>query len=367
MFLRSLLVVGGLVAVVAAAGCSPPSSEATAEGDMAETDSPTTLTLSLTIADSKIVFATHVEAFALSAPGSLSLPCRDQAFSLTSGPSLYDDGWSPDAYAKFADDVEGATFRDYVFASCRDASTQAIGWFAKSRDVELSVTDQLLDEDYDATKLPLLIQLASIGSDDPPAYYSCGSSFEKKLIDETEEAARYDVSVTCKKRRAPSKRQLGPLDFIARAGAYAAVASYEGWMLPPVASTEASFSRVEDALLAAVPEGKYTGAMSTLSKLCDLEVKATADGLVVDHTIESSHRTRHLALDADHLLGFVEGDLHGDPIRPKGAATGRFVAAEFRDDDGGSFIVRFERNDGRDAQVVRINGPEAYCRRLVAN
>jgi hypothetical protein len=367
-FLRIGLVTGGLVAVVGAAGCSAePSADATAVGDMAETDAPTTLTLSMTVADSKVDFGTHVEAFAVTGARSLSLPCRNAAFALTSKPSLYDEGWSPDEYAKFADDVAGAKYRDYVFASCRDGSTQAIGWFARSRDVELSVTDQLLDEDYDATKLPLVIQLTSIGSDDPPAYYSCGGSFEKKLVEETDDASRYDISVTCKKRREPTKSQLGPVDFVAQPGAYAAVASYDGWTLPAVASTKASFSRVKDALLAAVPEGEYSGAMSTLSKLCDLDIRATSDGLVVDHTIESSNRTRHLELQADDLLGFVEGDLYADPVRPKGDATGTFAAAELRDADGGSFVVRFEHNDGRDAEVVRINGSEAYCRRLVKN
>jgi hypothetical protein len=105
--------------------------------------------------------------------------------------------------------------------------------------------------------------------------------------------------------------------------------------------------------------------MSTLSKACEIKIAKTADGLTVDHTIVSSHRTRHLVLKASDLLGVTEGDVYADPIRITGTPQGKFVAAEFRDDKGESVTIRFEKNDALDGQIVRINGPEAYCRRLV--
>jgi hypothetical protein len=135
-------------------------------------------------------------------------------------------------------------------------------------------------------------------------------------------------------------------------------------MLPAVQSNAATLEKVRTALLAKVPDGKYAGAMSTLSKLCQLDVKKTSDGLDVDHTIVSSNRTRHLQLRAEDLLGFVEGDVYSDPIRITGEKIGKFAAAEFKDDKGGSFIVRFEQNTNADAKIVRINGSDAYCRRL---
>lgn len=104
--------------------------------------------------------------------------------------------------------------------------------------------------------------------------------------------------------------------------------------------------------------------MSTLTKTCKMKVQKTAEGLTVDHTIVNGDRTRHLELKAADLVGFVEGELYADPIRVKGEPTGKFAAAEFRDTKGGSFVVRFEDNATLDATVVRINGSEAYCRRL---
>lgn len=109
---------------------------------------------------------------------------------------------------------------------------------------------------------------------------------------------------------------------------------------------------------------RFKGAMSTLGKTCKLAVSKTADGLLVEHTIESSNRTRRLELKADALLGFVEGDVFADPIRISGEATGTFAAAEFKDDNGESVVVRFEKNTNVEGQIVRIDGSEAYCRRL---
>lgn len=136
-------------------------------------------------------------------------------------------------------------------------------------------------------------------------------------------------------------------------------------MLPPVAPTKASFEKARDAMLAKVGKGTYSGAMSTLQKTCKVEIDAASGALTIAHTIESSNRTRRLELKTEDLLGFASGEVYEDPIRVKGDPNGTFAAAEFKDADGKSVVVRFEKNDGLDALVVRIDGSETYCRRLV--
>ncbi len=322
------------------------------------------VSLHLAIAESKLVFSSHVESFSISDGGDKTLPCRDREFYLTSKDSLYKDGWSVRDAARFGEDAEGAKFREYPFASCRDDKTEILGWFGKERDIEFIPSEQLLDNDYKPSRLPLILQRKSIGQAEAK-YFSCDGDFKKTLVRESENAKFFDISVTCKARSAPTKAQLGPVDFIAEPGPYAAVASYKPWSLPAVASDAAAFDRVRDALLGRVGEGKYNGAMSTLQKTCGLEVDKTDGALVVAHTIDSSSRTRRLELRAADLLGFAEGDVYADPIRVKGEPVGKFAAAEFKDGKGGSLVVRFEANTSLDAKIVRINGSETYCRRLV--
>lgn len=352
-------------AALASVGCSSasdsPADDSSTDDDN-EVVAGNALKVYVRIAESKIVFDSKVESFGVKGAKALDLPCTTQAFNLTSKPSLY-DGWSPDKAASFGEEIEGAKFREYITASCRNAETQVFGWFGKEREYEFTVPEQLLDKDYKPKSLPLILQYGAIGAD--PTYFSCDGAFKKTLIGETENAKRYDIEATCKKRPAPTKGELGPIDFIKSPGPYAAVASYKPWMLPPVVANKASFDRVREAVLAKVPAGKYSGAMSTLSKLCDLEVKATGDTITIDHTIKSSNRTRHLELKAEDLLGFVEGDVFADPIRASGTPQGTFAAAELRDGKGESVVVRFEKNTSLDAMVVRIDGAEAYCRRLV--
>jgi hypothetical protein len=357
------LSVATLMALFACAGCSSDGEGPEETEDTGELrDGESTVALHLTIAESKIVFSSRTEAFSIGDGPSRSLPCRDREFHLTSKNSLYKDGWSVDQAARFSEDEQGADFREYPFASCRDAKTEVLGWFGKERDIEFSVSEQLLDDDYKPTQLPLLLRRKELGGTKAD-YFKCDSAFEKRLISENDKAKRFDISVKCKSTREPTKAVRGPIDFISNPGPYAAVGSYRGWMLPPVTSNAASIEKVRAGLLDKVADGKYSGAMSTLSKLCNLDVKKTSDGLAIDHTIVSSRRTRHLELKADDLLGYVEGDVYVDPIRIS-EKTGKFAAAEFRDEKGGSFIVRFEQNDNADAKIVRINGSEAYCRRL---
>jgi hypothetical protein len=364
--LRAVLpVLGVATAVATGVGCAPSEpSDDSVEGEEALSNGPTKLDVYVKIAESKVVYSSRVESFGVKDGASLNLPCQNRAVSLTSKPKLYDNGWTPEAAPEFAESVQGARYEAYLFSSCRNADTQVFGWFAKAREYEFTVPEQLLYDDYSPREMPLVLQYATLGSG-TPTYYTCDADFTKTQVGETETEKKFEIGVSCKKRRAPTKAQMGPIDFVNNPGSYAAVASYNAWMLPPVASTQANLDRARQALFGKIPEGKYSGAMSTLTKLCGLEIKATPTGFSVDHTIKSSNRVRHLELKAEDLLGFVEGDLYTDPIRVTGAPAGKFVAAEFKDNKGESTVIRFEQNTGLDSLVVRIDGSEAYCRRLV--
>jgi hypothetical protein len=105
--------------------------------------------------------------------------------------------------------------------------------------------------------------------------------------------------------------------------------------------------------------------MSTLKKACKVDIAVKGDTLVIDHTILGAKpRTRHLELKASQLIGAVDGDVFADPIRIADKSVGQFAAAEFQTEDQKSVVVRFEGTTGLDGQIVRINGSEAYCRRL---
>lgn len=328
-----------------------------------EVNSGAALKVYVRIAESKIVFSSRVDSFGVKG-ASLDLPCRTRAWYLSSKPSLYrEGGWSPAKAADFSEDLPDSDLHEYVLATCRDAETNIVGWFAKEREYEFTVPEQLLDEDYKPAQMPLILQQTKLGSD-TATYFSCAGAFQKKLIKETENAKHFDIEMTCRKRAAPSKGELGPIDFMNAPGPYAAVASYKPWALPPVASNKQNFEKVKSALLAHVPAGNYSGAMSTLGKACGLEIVADGDKLLVNHTIKSSNRTRRLVLEPSKLLGFTEGDVFEDPIRVGGEVTGKFAAAEFKDDKGESVVVRFEKNTNLEGQIVRIDGAEAYCRRL---
>lgn len=352
-----------VLGLLAFPGCASEASEPAGEDESA-IGSGASLTLEMSIAESKVVFDSRLEGFRIKS-GADAVPCREQDVSLTSKPSLYAAGWSPEKAADFAEGVSGARYRNYPFASCRDAGTEVLAWFGKERDIELSIGDTLVSEDYSASRLPLLLRHVSLASGEA-TYYACNGNFAKTLTGETENAKRYDIAVTCRRRAAPSKAQLGPIDFVTNPGPYAALASYRPWLLPAVPATAEKFESVRAALLAKVPAGKYTGAMSTLAKGCNLTVEKTEGGLVLEHVIQSSRRKRRIELKAEALLGFVEGDLFADPIRAEGAPVGRFAAAEFSDGKGDSIVVRFEKNDGLDGKIVRVDGVTSYCRRLTA-
>lgn len=324
--------------------------------------------LSLTVAESKETFSSRVERFgAVVTQGSrqTQLPCRERAFGLMSKESLY-GGWSPDRAAAFADDVAGAKFHDYTYASCRDANTEAFVWFSRDRDIAMLISDELLEDDYSESKMPLVVELQTIGKADRSTF-ACAAR-TKTPVGETAHEKTFDMRIACKKRPALSAAERGPIDFVARPGAWGAVASYKSWALPSVPATQASLTRVKTALLKMVEGGSYDGVMSTLSKGCAVKVSSVEDELTIEHTIVgSTPRTRTLKLQTANLLGFVEGDVFADPIRIQGPAIGKYAAAEFLDAKGKPVVVRFEKNTSKEGQIVRINGSEAYCRRLQKN
>lgn len=354
-------VLGLLVLSSLAGGCAAEPRDETEDGSDA-ISSGASLTLEMSIAQSKVVYSSNVESFRMRS-GAEAAPCRAVRFGLTSPRSLYDAGWSPDRAADFAESAPGARFRDYVLASCRDANTETLAWFGKGRSIELPLEDTLVRDDYRASELPLLVRHVALAGGQA-TYYTCDGAFRRSVTGETATEKRFDVSVSCRRTSAPTKAELGPVDFLTSPGPYAAVASYRPWMLPAVAATPESFRAVRAALLAKVPAGRYTGAMSTLSKTCGLSLDSAGEGLVIEHETRSSNRTRRLELKAETLRGFVEGELFADPIRAEGAPVGTFAAAEFDDGKGGSVVVRFEQQTGLDGRIVRFDGGNLYCRRL---
>jgi hypothetical protein len=362
--LKSLRAVLPVLAVATSVGCAPSEpSDDSAGGEEALSKGPTTFDVYVKIAESKIHFTSRVESFGVKSGAALDLPCENRVVSFTSKPNLYDKGWTPEAAPDFDESVPGAKYKAYLFSSCRNAETQVFGWFAQEREYEFTVPEQLLDKKYSPKAMPLVLQYVPLGKG-TPSYYACDADFTKKKVGETVNETTFEIGVSCKKRRAPTKAQMGPIDFVNNPGSYAAVSSYNAWMLPPVASTQENVDRARDALISKVAAGKYSGVMSSLSKLCGLEIKETPMGLSIDHTIKSGNRVRHLELNAENILGFIEGDLYKDPLRVTGAPQGTFAAVEFRDNKGASTVVRFEQNTSLDALVVRIDGSEAYCRRL---
>jgi hypothetical protein len=355
MRIASLLLTG--VFGVAATGCAGATEDA-AEAQSNAT--PASVDFTLTVDEFKKVSNSKTDAFAINVDASTTLPCRDRAFAVTTKPSLY-EGWDPKKEAT----SEGGQFGEYIFASCRDGAREVLAWFGKERAIEFIVSEQLIQKDYDPKKLPLLLRTRTLGAGEP-TFYACDTAPTKKLIKENDDAKRFDVTFACKKTAAPAKKATGPVDFISDPGPYASLVSFRDWMLPAIPSNKASFDNARKALLAKIPQGSYGGVMRTLSNQCTLTIKSDGDALVIDHTIVSSDRTRHFELKAEDILGFSEGVLFDfdKPLDVGGAKGGTFVAAEFRDKKGESFTLRFEQNDAPENQVMRINGPETFCRRL---
>jgi hypothetical protein len=359
MRMSGFALMGTLVA--SAVACTGPT-ENVGEAEANATD-PAALDFSLTVDQFKKVDNSKAEGFQVTGASANPLPCRNRSFGVKSKPSLY-DGWDSAKADAFFEDVSGAAFREYVFASCRDDKREVLAWYGKERDFNFNVSEQMIQKDYDPKKLPLLLRLKTIG-EDAATHYACNAAPEKKPIKETESATRVELTFACKKTAAPTKKVTGPMDFVSDPGPFVALASFADWLLPSVQSNQASFDKVRKALLATIPEGTYTGAMKTLSNHCEVTLKNEGDVLVVDHVTTSSSRKRHLELTAEDLLGFAEGDLFDFdmPLRVGGPKGGSFVAAEFRDKKGESLNLRFEQNKAPENQVLRIDR-STFCRRL---
>lgn len=359
------LFASSVLALAAVVGCAPPAEEAaTSEGELTSAQS---LELVIHIADSKDQVLYGYESVDISvrdAAGGAVIPCRNRSFTLDSVPSLY-EGWSKENAAAFKDSVPLAKYRVYVAEACRSGNEEVIAWFGSEREYETELEYALLRDDYDAKKMPLLLEATDLTTG-AATYYACDEAATKTKVGENSHANLYDVTSTCKRTTAPTAQQRGPIDFLKDPGLFAARASYRPYKLPAVASNAATYAQAKSALLAKVSAGTYDGAMSTLGKRCGMTIEDTPKGLAITHTIKSSNRARRLLLTPENILGYLEGDLYADPIRPEGDVTGTFAAVELLDPKGEPTVLRFEKNDVLDGSVVRIDGAEAYCRRLVA-
>ena len=90
--------------------------------------------INLIIQESKIVYASRVESFNILIQNQkeISLLCRDRSFYLTSVPSLY-SGWDVTKASDFSEILEDSKFREYIFASCRNADPEVLAWFPRER------------------------------------------------------------------------------------------------------------------------------------------------------------------------------------------------------------------------------------------
>lgn len=346
-----------------ATGCASDTEGAEAEQDLA---APSTVQLELEIYENpRAIGGAGVLSFSAKVRSG-SLPCKDQRFSLKSRPSVF-DGWSPENAAAFSKAVPGAEARGYAFSSCRNAEEAVHAWFTKATRLDHSVDGQLAaSRDYVASENPIQLAYQNL-STGALAYYQCSVPAKKDLVRTEGTATVYALTVSCTSKRTPKANERGPLDFRMNPGPYAAVMSYYGQMLPPVAATPAAFAKVQASLLGYVGPGTKRGAMRTLSNECTLKVESSQNMLTLEHTTVSSGRVRRVELKAEDLLGFVEGDVFSDPLEAEGTVQGRFAAAQFRDPrdaETGTLTVRFERNTNAEGQFVRINGSTTYCRRL---
>lgn len=296
--------------------------------------------IELTIQESKLLFTSRVVSFDVKVPNlASSLPCRDRDFVRLNG--------------------EG---REHAFSTCRDRSHEVVLWHGKTRNTELAVSDELLDEDYDPKKIPTLMRAVSLGRR-TKQYFAC-TTRQKVLISESDSSKTFRIQMDCAAVAAEEiERSLDLVTFLDNPGDFAAVMAYEKTYLPATEANAANFSMITAALLKEVPAGAYSGVMRTLSNKCELIVEATPNArnprtLTIRHTTLSSSRQREVKFAAQDVLGFATGKFISEDGKP-----GTFAAAEFADGKK-SLFVRFERINSQDGSIVRIDGPVTYCRRL---
>lgn len=328
--------------------------------------SPDDLSFSLVIRESKLVYDSHVVAFAaeLKSVGTQkeSVECRDSSSYLLDVPVDLRSGW--DSTPGWTGGRAAPRNQESVIVTCRNQKYEIMGWFAEARDTELLVSDELVSKDYSPAKLPLLVR---VKSSQGVQFFSCGSKFVKTLTGETANYTEHTISEACSPIRDLAKKDTGIVDFVSAPGSFAAVAAYRQWPLPWQPITSKTFEATVDSLLKNVPAGEYSGAMASLGKTCDLKIERLPGKLKVTHTMTSTSRprVRTLEITADSMLGAAEGPVFKDPNRVLPDDSGRMAAIEFKKDSRSSSHMMFEKRTDLDGLVVRLNGSEMYCRRLV--
>lgn len=320
--------------------------------------------ITLVIRESKVLFTHRTDAFRFDLLNpAQSLPCRTRYMYISTPQPLW-TGWNPKLSRQEAAAVSERG-QEYHFSSCRTATLEAFAWFPGEPERYEGGNDyRLLRPEYDPRRRPLRVRLRDLQSGGVRDFV-CDGDRTRVQTDETEKSIGYEITQGCRAGAAPDAAERGVPDFVSAPGPFAALISYRGGMLPSVASTPDSLKDAAAKLFARIPEGRYAGVMSTLSKTCAVAVRKDGDVLYVEHTITTGKpRTRRLELKAADLLGFVEGEVYADPIRVENEAAGDFAAAEFRTGKAESLILRFEKKLNKEGQILRINGPEAYCRRL---
>lgn len=233
------------------------------------------------------------------------------------------------------------TYQAPTLASCRNSASEVLGWFGEKRKFDLAVSEQLIAKDYDPRKLPLQFRVRTGGE---TYFHSCDANFSTLPAEKT-----------------------GIPDFFSNPARFSAIAAYNKWLLPWSPVTATSFEKTVDTLTSRVPSGTYSGVMSTLKKTCEVTIKRAAGKLTLVHTMTSTAkpRSRSIEVTPDLLLGAVEGPVYKDPNRVLASDAGTMGAIEFKKDSQDSHHLMFEKRTDLDGLVVRLNGSEMYCRRLV--
>lgn len=320
------------------------------------------LSLGIVQRDSKILYISKTMSFSIlikDGAKSRSVTCRDSSSYIPDFGQDLLKGWDP-AQALATTRVG---LQSFSVADCRTNDLEILGWFPNATEDDYIVSEQLVRKDYKPAKQPLALRVRTAKGE--TQMYSCMKNFTRKKTGEGENYIEFTVNQACERISDVPASQTGMIDFITTPGPFAAIAGYRGWQLPWLERTEKNFEKSIDALLAQVPAGTYGGVMSTLSKTCDVKIERTPGKLTITHTINSSKRKRTVELVAANLLGAAEGPVFKDPIRVSASEMGRMAAAEF-ENKGKSLFVMFENRTDSDGQVARLNGSEAYCRRLVS-
>lgn len=191
------------------------------------------LELDLTIRSSNMLYTTKLMSFEtrlISGTGNATsekkMKCRNESiYVINMGQKLFKDGWKPELAVDR--DSRGLGMK---MMSCRDSNHEVLGWFPTERDIDYDVSDQLLDDDYNPARLPLLIRLTSLDGD--ISYFSCSNRLQKIPTGETASYKEHSLRQNCAPISSLPARSTGQPDFVSNPGPYSAVAGYRPWTLP---------------------------------------------------------------------------------------------------------------------------------------